>query len=145
MNRAERRAAAAIMRENARAWPEHLEPVPSSEWPSRNGRKGDEYPTALWRSRAFLVQAHPQPPLGSALVVRLTVNRVTMQANGHWHDGISWDELMRLKREAGYGDWYAVEIYPRDRDIVRDANMRHLWCMSEPLALGWFHDANPAR
>jgi hypothetical protein len=31
-----------------------------------------------------------------------------------------------------------VEIYPRDRDIVNIANMRHLWVMAEPLALGWF-------
>ena len=68
---------------------------------------------------------------------RLTVNRVTIGGGGHFHENITWDELMRCKRETGLGDWYAVEVYPADRDIKHVANMRHLWVLSEPLGIGW--------
>lgn len=136
MNRRERRAAASEMRAQATAWPVHLAPVPEDQWPPRAGYT--EYPIAVWRSREFLAQVFEAPALGGTEVRRLTVNRVTMRADGHWDQDIAWDDLQRVKRETGHGDWYAVEIYPRDRDVVHVANMRHLWLLAEPLALGWF-------
>ena len=45
---------------------------------------------------------------------------------------------MQVKREIGFGDWYALEIFPRDGDIVNVANMRHLWMLATPLSIGWF-------
>ena len=46
-------------------------------------------------------------------------------------------ELQDIKRQAGLGDYMAVEIYPKDRDIVNVANMRHLWVLRDPLQFGW--------
>ena len=60
-------------------------------------------------------------------VVRLSINRTTLGANGRWDENITWDDLQRLKREAGYGDKDAVEVFPADVDVVNVANMRHLW------------------
>ena len=85
----------------------------------------------VWRSRSFLVclwfeGAHK----------RLTVNR-TRIVNGKWEQNISWDELMRLKAEAGYADWWAIEIYPPTEHVVNVANMRHLWLLEEKPAMAW--------
>ncbi len=77
----------------------------------------------VWRNRRFLVQGYVE----DTGMVRLTVCRTTMLDNGRMQDGITWDELQVLKREAGYGDYEAVEVYPRDGHIVDVANMRHLW------------------
>lgn len=71
------------------------------------------------------------------MVARLTVNRVHLGADGHWCQDITWEELQRVKRECGYGNYYGVEVYPREGDVVRDCNMRHLWLFAEPLAIGW--------
>lgn len=133
MNRKERRIMAALMREQAADWPEKLEEVPQTEWP----RVSVTGPLRVWRSREFLVQEYEAPAFEGRRCVRLTVNRVTIQPDGHWNQEITWDELQRVKREAGYGGDYAVEVYPRDQDIVFDANMRHLWVLNGPLPIGW--------
>ncbi len=47
------------------------------------------------------------------------------------HDGktnrLTWDELMVIKNEMLGEDVLAVEIFPRDCDVVNEANVRHLW------------------
>lgn len=68
---------------------------------------------------------------------RITVNRVEIDDNGDWLQGISWDDLMTIKRLVGYGDFDAVEVYPRDKDIVNVANMRHLFILNESLDFIW--------
>jgi hypothetical protein len=135
MSRSERRSTAAEMRKQASAWPERLEPVPALAWPPRSL---DPYPIALWRSRYYLVQVFALEPYNGVEARRLSVNRVTIATTGHYEENIPWDDLQRCKRESGHGDWYGVEIYPRDRDIVRVANMRHVWLFAEPLTIGWF-------
>lgn len=42
---------------------------------------------------------------------------------------LSWDELQEVKREAGFGDATAIEVYPPDDEIVDEVRMRHLWVM----------------
>ncbi len=142
MNRSERRALVREMRKQATAWPEHLVEVPESEWPPRRilGNRVCEYPTGLWRSRHYLVQRFDEPPHDGVEVRRLSVNRVTLAIDGHWDQNIPWEDLQRCKRETGHGDWYAVEIYPRDRDLVYLSNIRHLWLLAEPLRIGWFSE-----
>lgn len=137
MNRQQRRATARITREQAAAWPLQLTEVPQSEWPARDP-KATSYPEAVWRSRHFLVQQHEAPLFQGIFVRRLTINRTTTRLDGRFDQDISWDDLQRCKRETGHGDWYAIEIYPRDRDVVNVANMRHLWLLAEPLPIGWF-------
>lgn len=88
----------------------------------------------VWRSRDFLVQVFNE---GDG-VTRLSVNRTTVQlAAARWEDGITWDDLQRLKRECGRGAACAVEVYPSDRDIVDIANMRHLWCLPNTPGFVW--------
>jgi hypothetical protein len=118
--------------------PSPLVEVPESEWPPPRPGKGR--PQAVWRSERYLALLYGAPPFGGIEVRRLTVNRVTLGHDGRWEQNIPWDDLQRCKRETGHGDWYGLELYPRDRDLVNVANMRHLWLLSEPLAIGWFSE-----
>jgi len=69
---------------------------------------------------------------------RLTICRAQRAPNGQrWADGITWDELMWLKAEAGHAESWCVEVYPPDREVVDVANMRHLWVLAEPPGYGW--------
>ena len=96
--------------------------------------KGDpnEERTMVWRSQDFLVQEFQE-----GKNIRLSINRTEMQADGRWSDNISWDELQEIKRQVGYGDRYAVEIYPKDKNVVNVANMRHLWIPMSYMSIGW--------
>lgn len=65
-------------------------------------------------------------PLG--LVNHLKVRR---------HDGrtnhLTWGELMMIKNEMLGEDALAVEIFPRDCDVVNEANVRYLWELPDGL------------
>lgn len=88
----------------------------------------------VWRSKTFLVQVFKE----KNNVFRMSVNRTEYDPElKRWKDGITWDELMDLKRQAGMGYLEAVEVYPPDRDIVDVANMRHLWFLPDKLDFAW--------
>lgn len=85
-----------------------------------------------WRSNRFLVQEFGGTP------TRLSVNRTDIEiSTGDWVEGITWDELMEIKRQCGYADKWAVEIFPADTSIVNVANMRHLWILDSAPAYAW--------
>ena len=116
-----------LERDNRR-FPVTLERVPESEWKHLMRDRQIE----VWRSRGFLVQVFRERPD----LVRLTVCRTTHDG-GSWNEGITWDELQRLKRECGRGNLDAVEVFPADTDLVNVANMRHLWVFDGPLDFAW--------
>lgn len=98
--------------------------VPKKKWPV------SEYATSVervYQSDEYFVQVHKK-----AVGVRwVAVSRIDCE------DRISWDELQHIKSVIGFPDRMAVEIYPKDADIVNVANMRHLWVLDEPLPIGW--------
>lgn len=130
--RAQRRA---LARENAKR-PECLEPVPRDQWPTDMAAH-PRAPTAVWRSRDFLVQQFEAP---APAVCRLSILRTSLQGD-RWADGITWDELQRLKAEAGYADAWAVELFPADAEIVNVANIRHLWLLPRAPEFAWTRSA----
>lgn len=107
-------------------------PIPSSEWPQ--GPDLTAKRIGVWCSRDFLCVA--ATPFATPDVVWLSVNRV-QRALGRWRDAITWDELMQVKRECGYGEAFAVECYPEDSQIVNHANMRHLFIVRDRPAFAW--------
>lgn len=97
-------------------------------------------PIEVWRSRRFLVQVFAVRPT----ITRLSINRIEIEAESNrWEQGISWEELQRIKREVGFGEYDAVEIFPADKDIVNVANMRHLWVLQESLDYKWSNTPCP--
>jgi hypothetical protein len=136
MNRDQRRAARKYMAEQAARYPAHLVEIPREEW-SPEHRATTHLLRAL-RSKTHLVQVFNEGHHG--VLVRLSINRIGIDSKGGWLQDIPWEDLQRLKAEAGYGDSDAVEVYPRDKNVVNVANIRHLWIMSEPLAFAWTRD-----
>lgn len=110
--------------------------VPRHEWPESMAARPEL--VEVWRSRDFLVQVFAE---AAPVLVRLTVNS-THVAGARWADGISWDQLQRIKAECGYGLHDAVEVFPCDLDVVNVANMRHLWVMRVGLSFKWRRSAN---
>lgn len=107
--------------------PEVLREVPINEWPNLPGQA----PVRVMRSCEYLVQAY-----AGTNVVRLSISRTDLDGE-RWKDNIPWEDLQRLKREFGYGDFDAVEVFPADKDVVNVANMRHLWVLAVPLSFAW--------
>jgi hypothetical protein len=110
------------------AYGDHLEEVPIDRIPA-----GGATPTRAWRSRRHLVVLWVTPD-GQE---RLTLQRSKLRPDGQWVDGLTWDDLQRLKAEAGFGDRWAVEIYPPDASVVNVANLRHLWLLQAAPPYAW--------
>lgn len=120
------------LRQENRRWPAHLVEVLRCDWPLEDfGRVGSR--DRVLRSAGFLVQESLQ----ANGYVLLGVNRTWLGDDGRFEAGITWDELMELKRQAGYADRDALEVYPRERDVVNVANMRWLWLPPEPVSFAW--------
>ena len=131
MSREQRRAAAKYCAVQAKKYPAHLVEVPPEEWPHGSSITRN----ALWRSREYLVQEFAE---STALVlVRLSISRTQIDKKGGWSQDIAWEDLQRLKGEAGYGGFDALEVYPADKDVVNVANMRHLWVMRDRVPFAW--------
>jgi hypothetical protein len=140
--RQRKRAAAYLRSENAKYGARPRE-IPKADWPGNlllqaAGGSGTRR-TAVWRSNEFLIQVYEE----AGNVVRLSICRTRLNAAGEWESGIAWELLQQIKRDVGYGDRCAVEIYPKDRDVVNVANMRHLWVMHEGLRFGWKREDPP--
>ncbi len=89
-------------------------------------------PIRALASRFFFVQVYRDNGF-----VRLSINRTELDNDGNWRADITWDELMRCKIEAGYGDKWAVEVYPPTEAVVNVANMRHLFLLDEAPEFAW--------
>ena len=89
-------------------------------------------PFRVWRSNRFLAQLFRDEH-----AVRLTINRTALNHEGHWEDGITWDELQAVKSECGYGHMCGLEVYPADAHVINDANLRHLFLMVSPPPFAW--------
>lgn len=120
-----------LERDNAKR-PLQLEEIPRAEWPeSMASRPGG--PSRVWRSRGFLVQCFTAP---APALWRLSILRTSLKGD-RWTDNITWDEIQRLKAEAGLGDAWAVEVFPPDREVVNVANIRHIWILESAPAYAW--------
>ena len=120
--------------------------IPRELWPTLPTASGVQ-PLAAWRDADFLAMVYPVP--GRDDMRRLTVVRaagVGLDGRGRvvYRDGITWDDLMQVKRTCGFGDAWAVEIFPPDWDVVNVANMRHLWILPEAPTYAWRNVSAPA-
>lgn len=119
-----------LARDNAKR-PIKLEQIPRYQWPDP-----DSPQLKVWRSRDFLVQVFAAKPPAMA---RVSINRTEMDGN-RWRDGITWDQVQRIKQEIGRGEQWAVEVFPADTELVNVANVRHIWLLAEAPAFAWKHE-----
>lgn len=97
------------------------------------GMFGVAPPAKTWRSRDYFAQLY----IDRNGFTRLSVNRVERdKRKGDWKDGITWDELQRVKQET-VGDVWAVEVYPPSGQLVDVHNIRHLWILNGRPPYAW--------
>ena len=120
-----------LKKENAK-WGAALVEVPLHSWPAQRPLPGN-YRRSVWRSRDFIVQVFEE----YQGAVRITVNRTELAELGTSRDGISWDDLQRIKRECGFGEEVAMELYPPDASVVNVGAMRHLFVVPKAPAFMW--------
>lgn len=113
--------------ERNKTFPPYLKLVPPNERPAFEGD-----PLEVWRSRTFLVQVRQE-----ARATLVMVNRTAIGDDNRFRDGITWDELMEVKRQIGRGEKWAVECYPADAEVVNEGNLRHLWLLDEAPPFAW--------
>lgn len=107
--------------------------MPEEDWPKSSDPRVKRI--QVFRSRRYLVQIFEE----DNFMLRMSACRSTIDVNGRWEDGLTWDELQELKQEVGFGTAWAMEIYPPSARVVNVANMRHLWIMPQgvPPTFGW--------
>lgn len=120
----------ALKEQNSKFGPT-LREVFREDWPEEALHRADQ-PLRVWQSKDFSVQLWQDRGH-----MRLTVCRTAINSDGGWKDGITWDELNRLKEEAGLGHLWAIEIYPPTEQVVNVANMRHLWLLHSAPTCAW--------
>lgn len=124
MNRAMRRLSNAFHRPGMRGpWQPFARILESDQpdlWFRQRERVGDLL--AAHKNNIYIVQVYRRATTdGDAL--HLAVRRLDES------DGISWDDLQRIKNEIAGADRIAVEMYPEDSEVVDQANLRHLFVL----------------
>ncbi len=122
-----------VLAERVRKYGARMERVPDDELAQANENcalkfSGVAPRRSCWISWFFFVQVYE----GQDGIIRLAITRNELDETGEWKDGITWDEIQQIKREIGYGELDAVEIFPADSRLVYVANVRHLWVYPEP-------------
>ena len=113
-------------------FPARLVPVEKDQWPATAPFGG--VAIGAYRSRDFVVVVWAEP----SGFTRLSVNRTDWdEKEGRFRGDISWDDLQRLKSEAGFGDATAVEIYPPEDHVMNTANLRHLFLLPSTPPFMW--------
>lgn len=119
----------AFLRQENKKFGAKMQYVPEP-WPHQEGVEM----VGVWRSKDFLAQLVVEE---KTKAMRLSIQRTMIDEKGGWVEGIAWDEMQRVKSECGLGHLIAVEIYPRDIDVVNVANMRHLFFLPIDFEIGW--------
>jgi hypothetical protein len=122
-------------------FPDHLVPVARERWPDPKDSPFGSVPIGAFRSREFVVVVWSEP----TGFTRLSINRTDWDdSEGRFRGNIGWDDLQRLKSEAGFGDAAAVEVYPPDQHVMNTANLRHLFLLPAAPPFMWQHSISEA-
>ena len=111
--------------------PIRMKKVPERLWPQNCH---DPKRKSVWQGSGYLAQVFE----AENGIYRISINRVERNWDGQeWADSIPWDDLQDIKNAVGFVGMDAVEVYPKKKDVVNVAPMRHLWVMTEPLPFAW--------
>ena len=124
LNRQQRRALEKAKRVLINTYPEELTRV-SEDDPNLPYTSHPQDLDSIWRNKKFTVMVW-NVPAGK----KMTISRNTWDSHAcRYKDGITWDEIMEIKRGIGMGEENAVEFYPPDSEVINIANVRHIWIL----------------
>lgn len=113
-----------LLQQECRKFPAHMVEV---EVTDEEASCIEAPPVRAWRSKGFFAAEYHQGD-----DIRITINRTEIDNRGQWLDGITWDDIQRIKSEIGYDHLWAVEVFPPDDELVDVANMRHIFLCQKP-------------
>lgn len=126
LNREQRRALEKVKRQLIASYPDTLEVVPENDLniPYSSHPQGID---KIYRSKKYTVSVW-NVPAGK----KLSISRNEWDSHtGRYKDQITWDEIMEIKRQVGFGEQNAVEFYPPDSEVINIANVRHIWLLPD--------------
>lgn len=103
--------------------------------PHRDGKPIDIGDEEQWANDEYvvhvrhLVSDNPDAPNA----IHLSIRRQDREPCRDWRD------FQRIKNQLCGPEWEAVEIYPRESELIDMANQYHLWCFPFSLGIG-FHN-----
>lgn len=117
-----------------RTFPDLLTPVAPGEIKRISLAMPSSGSTALraWRSKTLIAVLWQQGEHH-----RLSICRTQLGDDGHYRDGLTWDDLQAAKAECGFDDRWVVEVYPPESEVVNVASMRHLFFLDAPPPFAW--------
>lgn len=83
-----------------------------------------EHSIGVWEDDTYFAAAFKEGD-----IIRLDLHRKDNK------DGITWDEIQRIKDLCGFEDKDAIEFYPAKNDVLNNGNFRHIYIFNEKLPL----------
>lgn len=96
--------------------------VPREEWPTASRFR----PLGVWCNKKYLVFEAPPQESGSLGTLR----HLMVRPHRGQHPG--WVELYKIKNEIIGESAWAMEVHPAFCHMVDDADMYHLWVVTDP-------------
>lgn len=128
LNRSQRRALERVKRQLIASYPDELTRVDEND-PNMPYTSHPQDLDCVWRNKKFTVMVW-NLPAGK----KLSISRNTWDSHTRrYTDGITWDEIMEIKRCCGFGERNAIEFYPPDSEVINIANVRHIWLLPNSL------------
>lgn len=128
LNRAQRRALEKVKRQLIATYPDELTIVPEND-PNMPYTSHPQDLDSVWRNKKYTVMVW-NVPAGK----KITISRNEWDSHTcRYKDGITWDEIMEIKRGVGFGNQNAVEFYPPDNEVINIANVRHIWILPDGI------------
>ena len=125
LNREQRRALEKAHKLLIQTYPDTLEPVPENS-PDVPYSSHPEDIKTIFRSKKFTVIQYKPNRLDGKQRFSITRNEWSSKERRYVGD-ITWDEIMEIKRQIGLGDVECWEYYPKDSEVINEANMRHIF------------------
>lgn len=125
LNREQRRALEKAYKLLIQTYPDTLEKVPEND-PNVPYSSHPEDIKAIFRSKKYTVILYKMNKITGRQRFSITRNEWSSKER-RYVGNISWDEIMEIKRQIGLGDVECWEYYPKDSEIINEANMRHIF------------------
>lgn len=125
LNREQRRALEKAHKILISTYPDELTKVSEND-PDIPYSSHPEDITAIYRNKKFTVIVWKQNRY--CKYCKFTVSRNEWSSKERRYlDNITWDEIMEIKRAIGLGETQCWEYFPKDSEVVNEANLRHIF------------------
>ena len=95
---------------------------------------------SLWADEEFFVSVHTEGDDTYRLVVMRMADCAPYDTSVSVP--LSFEDVQHLKREVGFADRCAVEVFPADENVVAGPAVRHVIVLPQGQHVGWIVDGD---